>query len=86
MHTAFRWDLDPKTHACIEKSLPRFVTAQTPDIIKESSLLSESRDSVIGADMYNSILTGDVSMTVCAAGSDCHKVPCVITMKARDRK
>lgn len=40
---------------------------------------------VIGVDGYNQTITGDVTMTVTCAASDCHHVPLVIT-KARKTK
>lgn len=36
------------------------------------------------ADMYNGLLTGDVTMTLRAARMDCHKIPCVILIYEKD--
>ena len=61
---------------------------RTPILIVERNKRERERERererAVGADMQNGLLTGDVSMTICAAGSDCHKIPCVITMKARE--
>ena len=32
----------------------------------------------IGADLYNHVLTGDVTMTLCCERADSHHIPCVI--------
>lgn len=37
---------------------------------------------ITGADLYNSALTEEVSMTLCAGRNDCQKVPCVIFAKS----
>lgn len=36
------------------------------------------------ADMYNGLLTGDVTMVLTAARMDCHKIPCVILIYEKD--
>lgn len=41
---------------------------------------------VIGVDGYNQTLTGDVTMTVTCAASDCHHIPLVITKIRRKSK
>ena len=40
--------------------------------------------SIIGVDGYNQSLTGDVSMCVTCAASDCHHVPMVIVRKGKN--
>ena len=33
---------------------------------------------VLGLDLYNHSVTGEVSMTLCGVRPDCHKIPCVL--------
>jgi len=41
----------------------------------------QMKQIVIGVDGYNQSITGDVSMTVTCAASDCHHIPLVILVR-----
>lgn len=56
-----------------------------------TTLRYKSESSGMGAkclsyavDMYNGLLTGDVTMVLTAARMDCHKIPCVILIYEKD--
>lgn len=45
----------------------------------------ESQDYLIlGLDLYNHSVTGEVSMTLCGVRPDCHKIPCVLIERKND--
>ena len=62
--------------------LKRIVAKTNPEINRTNVFrdLHYDTDSlfVIGVDMYNHKITGDVTMTLCCERSDPHHIPCVI--------